>query len=284
MAKGKIKKTVIIDGKRFEGHTPIENAEMLTGKGSLITKHNEQSIDLPLLLSSAFLILVVPIGYVYMLTSQLNDINATNNARSTAVAQGTFYYNPSKATPVVGNGVSFMYSPTPKKTNTPQPTYTSTPRPTDNPQTKTPYANVYHIAYSYYNPNLGGVNCHTANWTGSRCNDTTASGIKWSDYLDRGVALPPSYLQVLGYGSRILVTSPDPMKGIYTVVDMCCGCEAANWKDNTYRLDFLSLTQKLTWAYPVTFQVLDYVPPDPLFINSLMVKYCQIGGTPTPNK
>jgi len=115
---------------------------------------------------------------------------------------------------------------------------------------------VYVVAYSYYNPDLGGVNWHTDNWNGERCADTTASGISWRDNVGKAVAVPPSWVCTgLGYGSYIEVLNPETIRGRYMVVDLCSGCEALNWEDKTWRLDFLDLTQKLTWAYPVEIRI-----------------------------
>jgi hypothetical protein len=143
---------------------------------------------------------------------------------------------------------------------------------------------VYKVGYSYYNPSLGGVNCHTANWDGVRCADVTSSGIRWSDYMGRAVALAPSWLRVIGYGTVLHVSSPAPMVGDFTVIDMCCGCEAANWSDNNFRVDFLALKQALQWNYPVVFFIKSFVSPVNEQVSSDDVKYCQVGtSTPVPS-
>jgi hypothetical protein len=118
------------------------------------------------------------------------------------------------------------------------------------------------VLYSYYNPELGGVNCHTANWDGSHCADTTASGIRWSEYVGRGVAIPPSWLEAgIGYGSILRVIDPSTIAGDYTVIDLCSMCEPTYWPDGQWRLDFLDLRQKLSWAYPVRVLIVSVVKP-----------------------
>jgi len=134
--------------------------------------------------------------------------------------------------------------------------------PTTTPIPNLDYLPIYTVGYSYYNPDLGGVNCHVDNWDGVKCADTTASGISWRDYVGRAVAVPPSWVcQGLGYGSIVEVLSPDSIRGEYLVVDLCAGCEAYNWEDRTWRIDFLDTGQRLTWAYPVDLRFVSVVPP-----------------------
>lgn len=133
-------------------------------------------------------------------------------------------------------------------------TLTPTPDRTGYPQ--------YTVGYSYYYPDLGGVNCHADNWNGSHCADTTASGLSWRDNLGRAVAIPPSWVCYgLGYGSIVEVLSPDTIKAEYLVVDLCAGCESENWDDGQWRLDFLDDRQRLQWAYPVVIRFAFVVPP-----------------------
>lgn len=136
-------------------------------------------------------------------------------------------------------------------------TPTAEPVPTE----QVPEYQIEHVAYSYYDPDLGGVNCHVDNWNGYTCEDTTASGISWRDYIDQGVAIPPSwYAGGMGYGSIIRVTEPEVMRGDYTVIDLCSACEKEFWNDGQYRFDFLSQQQKLPWAYMVEIQLISLVP------------------------
>lgn len=119
---------------------------------------------------------------------------------------------------------------------------------------------VYDVAYSYYDPELGGTNCHSANWDGSHCADTTASGFRWSDYVGHAVAVPPSWMSMMGYGTVLRVVDPGSIAGDYTVIDLCSGCEAGVWPDRRYRLDFLDSAQRLPWAFGVKFKLLHLVP------------------------
>ena len=149
-------------------------------------------------------------------------------------------------------------------TATPYPTYTPHPSPTiEATPTEFNGGQIYDALYSYYNPDLGGPNCHSANWDGVSCADTTASGIRWSQYIGHGAALPPEWLAVLGYGSVIRVVSPDVIAGDYTVIDMCQGCSGVNWADHQFRIDFLDTVQRLQWAYPVKFKIISVVQPVP---------------------
>lgn len=128
--------------------------------------------------------------------------------------------------------------------------------------TPTPAYQEVSVLYSYYNPELGGVNCHSANWDGSHCADTTASGIRWSEYLGRGVAIPPSWLEAgIAYGSILRVVDPSTIAGDYTVIDLCGMCETSYWPDGQWRLDFLDDRQKLSWAYPVRVLIVSVVKP-----------------------
>lgn len=115
-------------------------------------------------------------------------------------------------------------------------------------------------SYSYYNPSFGPPNCHTANWDGYRCADTTASGLRWSDYIRRGVAMHRDDLAVmgLGIGAQIEVVSPQSIAGIYTIVDVCPDCR----KDGYQWIDFLDYSCGIQsggacrWGYPVLFRLL----------------------------
>ena len=139
---------------------------------------------------------------------------------------------------------------------------TVTPYPTVQAPTATPSYQEVDVAYSYYNPELGGINCHSANWDGSHCADVTASGIRWSEYIGHGVAIPPSWLASgLGYGSVLRVVEPSSIAGDYTVIDLCSMCEVTYWPDGRYRLDFLDRSQRLTWAYPVRLLIVAIVKP-----------------------
>ena len=161
---------------------------------------------------------------------------------------------------IVGDGgmpITAPINPTAQPTDTPIP---PTPEVIPTP-TEVRWSDVTKVGYSYYNPALGGINCHSANWDGSACRDTTASGIKWSEYMYHAVAIPPEWLSTIWYGSTITVISPEILAGRYVVIDICQACSSNIWPDGMSRLDFLDDTQRLPWAYPVEFYLSSVVTP-----------------------
>lgn len=194
---------------------------------------------------------LIGLGHGSSTFSKTAAASAPSGARSNPLVDGISSGPTATATPEF---VTATMAPT----ITPYPTATGLPATV----TPTPAYQSVHVLYSYYNPDLGGVNCHSANWDGSKCADTTASGIKWSEYMGRGVAIAPSWYNAgLGYGSILRVVAPDAIAGDYTVIDLCSGCEANNWPDRQYRLDFLDDRQRLTWAYPVDLLIINVVQP-----------------------
>jgi hypothetical protein len=130
------------------------------------------------------------------------------------------------------------------------PTATPTPSgPTATPTPSGPTATpaLLGLAYSYYYPPLGPPNCHSANWSDDGCADVTASGLPWSKWLGRAVALHPDMLAACPLGSVLRVYYPDVIAGDYLVLDVCPGCAS----DNRYWVDFLARSQVLDWGYPV---------------------------------
>lgn len=144
------------------------------------------------------------------------------------------------------------------------------------------YTSVNQVLFSYYYPDLGGVNCHTDNWLGDRCKDTTASGESWRFYLGKGLAIHPDMFSKLPYGSIVYVTSPASIRGYYTVIDLCGGCLI----NGNYYFDFLlpDMPAGLTWSKPVSYGVIrigwDGVFPTPTF-TSLPTWTPSPTGTPT---
>lgn len=119
------------------------------------------------------------------------------------------------------------------------------------------YTRVNRVLFSYYYPDLGGVNCHEDNWVNGQCKDVTASKVVgWREYLGKGIAIHSDMYSQIPYGSQIYVVSPPQIAGIYTVVDLCCGCK----NQNGYYFDFLftSMPQGLGWSYNVDFVVTRY--------------------------
>jgi hypothetical protein len=140
---------------------------------------------------------------------------------------------------------------------TPSPTAQPTPAPTSTPQIDpTPVRPTLTVYYSYYYPPLGGANCHTANWVNGECADTTASGQKWTTWLNAGGAACPLSWPIF---TRFEVLSPTLKAGVYTCVDYCpaCGNSQAH-----YWIDFLTDSQELEWSYPMEIRLLSigYIP------------------------
>lgn len=185
------------------------------------------------------------------------------------------------ALPVVG-GLFSSPTPTAIMTNTPMVTLTvsdlfitSTPRFTPAyvlPPTLTPenlvnplnfpfivdrgnfYRNLNRVLFSYYYPDLGGVNCHEDNWVDGHCKNVTASKVVgWREYMGSGVAVHSDMLQYLPYGTQFYVTNPPAIAGFYTVVDLCCGCK----HDTSYYFDFLfdNMPDGVNWSYNVDYYV-----------------------------
>lgn len=232
-------------------------------KPGMFVRMNEQSIDIGAVGWLAFSVSVIGL-WLYFANSYIEKQNMATAASLTRVANyrvqssggtnadtGLVGLPASTSTPerVVVEIMPVVITPTPQATAAVTPTFAPG------------YYQTVDVLYSYYNPALGGVNCHTDNWNGSTCADTTASGIRWSEYLGKGVAIPPSWKAAgIGYGSVFHVLEPAALVGDYTVVDLCSGCEANIWPDGMYRLDFLNDRQLLSWAYPVKIELRVTVP------------------------
>ena len=115
---------------------------------------------------------------------------------------------------------------------------------------------VYKLGYSYYYPDLGGVNCHSNNWDEEnfRCSDITASGKSWRENMYRGVALHYDMLRDIPFGTNIKVVSPEEIKGWYEVIDICPGC-GPRYEGQTYFIDFLDDRQRLAWGQEVIIEI-----------------------------
>ncbi|MCJ7696506.1 MAG: hypothetical protein MUO40_13935 [Anaerolineaceae bacterium] len=114
----------------------------------------------------------------------------------------------------------------------------------------------YTFGYSYYFPDLGGVNCHTDNWNieTEKCSDVTASGKSWKQNMYRGVAVHYDMLYDLPFGTLIEVIKPDEVKGWYEVIDICPGC-TPRYEGQVYFIDFLDDKQRLGWGEEVIVKV-----------------------------
>lgn len=221
----------------------------------LVSRKTDQHVNFPALVVAALAIIGVPYMWLTAINKTVEAQNAEAELRQSAIYSPTPDY--ALSTPTL-----FPWMMTPVQVQVEVMVVTPTPAPTPVPTSPVKYSDVYTVGYSYYNPALGGVNCHSSNWDGKKCADTTASGIKWSDYIGKAVAVPPSwYCAGLGYGSILTVLTPSSLAGDYLVIDLCSGCESFYWDDGNFRIDFLDTSQKLTWAYPVEVVVSYGVPP-----------------------
>jgi len=117
---------------------------------------------------------------------------------------------------------------------------------------------ILEFLYSYYNPNLGGVNCHVDNWdidTGL-CKNITASGKGWMEYFGKGIAIHPDYLDVLPFGTMVEIIEPELIKGIYEVIDLCPGC-GPRYNSNLFYIDILDRNQKLPWSEKIKLRIIE---------------------------
>lgn len=113
------------------------------------------------------------------------------------------------------------------------------------------YMSGQRVKFSYYYPPLGGVNCHEDNWVNGQCKNITASGKGWKEYMGKGLAVHPDMLSILPFGSTVYVVNPEPIRGFYTVIDLCGGC----FINGNYYFDFLfeRMPDGLNWSYDVDF-------------------------------
>lgn len=100
--------------------------------------------------------------------------------------------------------------------------------------------------YSYYDPDLGGVNCLT--WDEVLgCVSTLASGDDYRLWWDRAVACPVKY----DLGTIFKVVNPQVLRGRYVCLD--------RYDEALYTsqyLDFLSKRQLLPWNEEITVEVI----------------------------
>ena len=148
-------------------------------------------------------------------------------------------------------------------TQTPYPTYT--PYPSITPFS-TPNNLSLTVQYSYYWPPLLGPNCHPENLkkTGG-CKDVTASGLPWSHYRGRGVAIPLVWAGTVPLFSIVRVLSPVDLIGDYLVLDYCGACTKSEYPDLVW-LDFLDDTQRLQWSADMQVEIL---PPGSVVVEPL---------------
>jgi len=128
---------------------------------------------------------------------------------------------------------------------------TLTPYPTQRPIV----GDLIAVGYSYYWPPFGPPNCMMDNWHDNYCEDVTASGLRWSDYIGQGVAVPVQWVQdgSVPLGSTLRVHSPNEMIGDYLVLDVCGGCITP--EGHVY-VDFLDNRARLNWTVPLLVEVI----------------------------
>ena len=135
-----------------------------------------------------------------------------------------------------------------------QPTYTPYPTLTPYPTQQPYFGRLIAVGYSYYYPPFGPPNCSAENWKDNAyCEDTTASGLPWSDYIGHGVAVPLMWAEYIPLGSTVRVHSPDSMKGDYIVLDYCGGCVKP---EGHIYFDFLDNRARLNWTVPMLVEVI----------------------------
>lgn len=167
--------------------------------------------------------------------------------------QGSFYASsdpsPAIITPQPSGGLPAVAVPQIQPTFTPFPTYT--PYPTQRPI----FGAVIAVGYSYYWPPFGPPNCGEENWHPeiNYCDDMTASGLKWSQYIGTGVAVPVQWRDDIPLGSTVRVHSPIEMVGDYVVLDYCGGCIKP---EGHIYFDFLDNRQRLPWTVPMLVEII----------------------------
>jgi hypothetical protein len=134
-----------------------------------------------------------------------------------------------------------------------QPTYTPYPTLTPYPTQRPFFGTIMAIGYSYYFPPLGPPNCSAENWKEFYCEDVTASGLPWSDYIGRGVAVPLAWAEYIPLGSTVRVHSPESMIGDYVVLDYCGGCIKP---EGHIYFDFLDNRARLNWTVPMLVEII----------------------------
>lgn len=193
-------------------------------------------------------------------------INAAENAFNTPLPNhpistvGNFSASsgnlPSSDTVSGDDNKAIVGTPSNTFTPSPSPTVTHTPFPTVAPYSAyIPVGKMVAIGYSYYWPPWGPPNCGPENWHEKEnyCEDMTASGLPWSAYVERGVAIPLEWREVIPLRSIIRIHSPEIMRGDYLVIDYCGDCIK---KEGHIYFDFLSSRQILAWTVPMMAEVI----------------------------
>lgn len=160
-------------------------------------------------------------------------------ATQTAVS---YLVNPVTSVPGELSVADIMPTFTPYPTLTPYPTQLK----------RSALGRVFAVGYSYYFPPIGGINCHPDNWVDNYCLDITASGLRWSEYIGRGVAIPIQWADDIPLLSVLRVLDNVIMAGDYVVLDYCGDCIKS--EGHVY-LDFLDNRPRLNWTVPLLIEI-----------------------------
>lgn len=241
-------------GKRFDGKTPEVNAVALVGKKTLTTRKTEQSVNLPLITSSLLMIVVIPVGYVWLLGRTIDRQNQAVNARTTEIANGSYQMFSQMSGTLTAAAPLPPVNPNAGDVSrylTPQVVIMATTETTPTPHaTATPYHVIMNFRYSYYNPKLGGVNCLYWDVNLSDCTSLLADGERWQDNFGKVLACPPD----IALGTVFDILAPPELAHIWT-------CKDRGGAIVGDMLDFLDVAQRVQWLSVVTANV--YPPETP---------------------
>jgi hypothetical protein len=133
------------------------------------------------------------------------------------------------------------------------PTLSPTPSPIPTLRSYVNLGKIWAIGYSYYFPPLGGINCAVQNWHDNYCDDVTASGLRWTEYIGKGVAVPVQWRDEIPLLSVVRVLDNVIMQGDYLVLDYCGDCIK---KEGHVYFDFLDNRPRLNWTVPLLVQLI----------------------------
>lgn len=206
----------------------------------------------------------IPALYLWKVADTVDSSARAYNARATARALGTMVYSPTTPMPtatmpgwmMTGERSTPSHEYSSFAQSTPTPTTAPTQEPTPIPTNKPPIETYRAVGYSYYYPPFGPPNCAPQNWDDKNalCDDVTASGEKWSDWLGKGIAIPVQWKDDVPLMSTIRVHTPKILQGDYTVIDYCEDCI----KDGYVYVDFLSRNWVVKWTTPILIEIIPF--------------------------
>lgn len=195
-------------------------------------------------------------GMVSTSTPQMGvaDIASTIVAKTAIATQNSVDFSSSSLEGSVRRQAAQQQVYSVQPTYAPQPTYTPYPTAILMPS----LGEVWAVGYSYYWPPFGPPNCSEDNWHPeiNICDDVTASGLQWSRWVGRAIAVPVQWRQSIPLLSRVYIYGDLEVQGEYLVIDYCGDCI----KDEGHiYVDFLDNRQRLAWTVPL-LMVLVSVP------------------------